>query len=113
MDKTITIPNNGIKFNTSISFKLGQFTLIAVMLLKEKIHWIRMGRLFFEMDSIGAKVVTYPIIVVIITAFHYAFAGMHFMFEFVMFLLNRKQFKGNMIKLHDKAFKTMLTFRNK
>ena len=80
-----------------------RITLIGVLFKKESIHWIRMGRLFAEMPSIGAKLITYPIIVLIITLFHYAFAGMHTLFEIIMYIINRRQFKFNMDNLYIKS----------
>lgn len=81
-------------------------TLLKIMFAKEKIHWARMCFLFDEMEGIGGKLITYPIIVIIISFFHYCFATMHFLFECVMFLFNHNQFKLNIVSLQKSVEKT-------
>ena len=85
-------------------------TLAQLLLKKEIVHWFRMRALFNEMDSIGAKLVTYPIIVAIITVFHYCFAGMHSLFEITMYFINREQFRLNMRNLYAKSDKVLKSF---
>lgn len=56
-----------------------------------------MRRLFKEMVGFGGKFIAYPIIVTIISIAHYAFALMHTLFEFSMWLFNKPQFRTNLI----------------
>ena len=85
-------------------------TLIELLFKKEIIHWLRMKVLFGEMEGIGAKLIAFPIIVSIITGFHYCFAGMHSLFEITMFFANRTQFRNNMKNLSVKSDKLLETF---
>lgn len=69
------------------------------MLEKEKIHWRRLKNLFKAIDSISGKLVSWPIIVVLVSIAHYCFAAMHFLFETYLYLFNRDQFELNMVSL--------------
>jgi hypothetical protein len=73
--------------------------LSKILLKKENIHWTRMFELKKEMIGAGGIVITYPIIIFILTISHYAFAGMHTAFEIYLFLFNQKQFELNMINI--------------
>jgi hypothetical protein len=73
--------------------------LISILTKKEQMHWSRMIRLKKEMIGIGGTLITYPIIVFILSISHYAFAGMHTGFEIYMYLFNRKQFELNMVNI--------------
>lgn len=64
-------------------------------------HWTRMKKLLNEMVGIGGKLITYPIVVFILSISHYAFASMHTGFEVFMFIFHRKQFKMNMVNLEN------------
>lgn len=78
-----------------------QITLLSIVLLKERIHWSRMGILWYEIGKdIGARFIAFPIIVILISISHYAFAFMHTAFETVLFFINKEQFKMNMKNVH-------------
>jgi len=76
--------------------------LISIMLKKEGKHWKAMKLLYKEMTDIGAKIISYPILVILISFFHYLFSSMHFLFESYLYLFNRKQFSKNLITLNKK-----------
>ena len=82
--------------------KIKNPTLLWLMYQKDLIHWKRMFDLFKEMDDLGSKYISYPIIVCIISAFHYMFAGMHLLFETYTWITNKKQFSKNMASLTEK-----------
>lgn len=82
-------------------------SLIGLMLKKEKVHWHRMNGLFYEMDDLGSKIISYPIIVILVSFFHYCFASMHFLFETYMFLFKKNQFLKNMEASHKKVNKAI------
>ena len=84
-----------------------KITLIQLLGLKEKIHWMRMKCLFGEMDDFGSIVIAYPILVILITICHYSFAIMHFFFESVMFFMNKEQFKSNLKKINESTNRTL------
>lgn len=69
---------------------------------KEKIHWNRMMLLFKKMDTFGAKIISYPIIVLIVSIGHYAFMSMHTSFELVLFFTNKCHFKKNLNTINNK-----------
>ncbi len=74
-------------------------TLLAIFGKKELIHWSRMKILFNEMEDFGGKFIAYPILVILLSFFHYCFSGMHLLFELFLYLFNRKQFKQNLKSL--------------
>lgn len=75
-------------------------SLLNITIKKEIIHRKRMGKLFKDMTGIGGIFIAYPLLVIIISLCHYAFAIMHTLFEFTLFIFNRKQFKENMNKIY-------------
>ena len=79
-----------------------KITLINLMWRKEKIHWHRMMLLFKKMDTIGAKIISYPIIVALVSIGHYAFMLMHTSFELVLYCTNKYHFKNNLITINNK-----------
>ena len=72
------------------------------MCQKDRIHYHRMKELFFEMDDLGSKFISFPIIFILITFFHYAFVGMHLLFEASLFLFANERFKLNVQTLANK-----------
>lgn len=88
-------------------------SLISLMYKKEKIHWSRTLSIYNEIDDIGGKVISYPILVLLVSFFHYCFAFMHMLFEVYMFIFNRKRFYVNMKESHKKADKKMLQMKPK
>ena len=70
-------------------------SLAKVTIKKEGVHWGRMGELFGEMEGIGGAVFAYPILVLIFSVCHYAYAFMHTSFEIYLFIFNRTQYKKN------------------
>jgi hypothetical protein len=78
---------------------------------KEKVHYTRMYDLFEEMDDIGSKFISYPILVILVSFFHYCFASMHFLFEVYMFIFNNSRFSQNMKISHKKVDKTLSEFK--
>ena len=75
------------------------------MIKKEKVHWKRTFGVYKEMDDIGGKMISFPIIIVLISLFHYCFAGMHLLFECTLFFTNKTRFRHNMAISHKKADK--------
>ncbi len=81
-----------------------KITLFKMMLIKEGKHWKLMKQLFSEMDDIGSKLISYPIIVVLVSFFHYLFSFAHFLFETVLFIFNKKQFQYNLNRFINKNY---------
>jgi len=81
--------------------------IFKVFFKKEKIHWKRMIKLFRELTGIGERIISFPILVVLISIFHYAFALMHFLFESVMFFSNKEQYKHNIAVIDRNLIKVM------
>ncbi len=81
--------------------------LFKVLYKKELIYWNRINLLFHDMEDIGSKIISYPIMVILLSIIHYCFIGMHFLFELFLYIFNRKQFNKNMnsliIKLYEKT----------
>lgn len=88
--------------------KVNKPTLLWLMWKKDLIHWKRMRELYKEMDDLGSRFISYPIIFLIISVFHYMFAGMHFMFETYTWITNKTQFRKNMKNLTEKLVKENL-----
>ena len=74
--------------------------LIKIIWLKEGVHWKRMGQLFKLVEGLLGTVLIYPFFVSLLSLFHYAFAGMHAMFEITMWMFNRNKFKRNMFEIY-------------
>lgn len=79
-----------------------KLTLLTIMWNKEKIHWSRMLKLFIKMDTFGAKIISYPIIVLLVSFGHYAFMFMHTSFELVLFFMNKPHFIKNLNTINNK-----------
>ena len=77
-------------------------TLAKIIWKKEQVHWDRMLEMIDAVSSIGGKIIAWPILVLLISAFHYAFAGMSILFETFMFFFYRGQFKMNMKNIYKK-----------
>ena len=71
--------------------------LLLILWRKEINHWKRMKNMFFAVKSIPGKLVSFPVCCLIITFFHYCFAGMHFLFETFLWIFKREQFNENML----------------
>lgn len=69
--------------------------LIKILLVKEKVHYKRMGKLFMELEDIGGKLIAYPIIFTLVTFFHYCFAFMHASFETFLYFYDKERFVVN------------------
>ncbi|MCK9575522.1 MAG: hypothetical protein WC979_02135 [Candidatus Pacearchaeota archaeon] len=81
-----------------------KITLLKIFLLKEFVHWLRMGKLWTEIGTdIGARFIAYPIIVILVSIFHYMFAFMHFAFETYLYISSREQFRQNLLKMEAKT----------
>ena len=72
--------------------------LIKVFYLKEVKHWKRTMTMRKKLSWVG-----FIIALIFITAGHYAFALMHFLFECFLWLVMRPQFKANIRKLYAQA----------
>ena len=83
-------------------------SLIDLMLKKELIHYKRMKELFYELDTVGGKLISFPIITFLVTISHYCFASMHFLFETYCYLFDKNQFEKNMLSSHKKINKIIL-----
>lgn len=64
-----------------------------------------MGRLFFEVENIGGKLIAYPIIFSLITFFHYCFAFMHTSFETFIYFYDKNRFILNVTNMENKLYK--------
>jgi len=82
-------------------------SLLTLMFKKEKLYFKKLRLLFREMDDFGSKYISYPIIVILVTFFHYCFATMHFLFELYLSFSNRTQFEQNMKMSHVRVDKKM------
>ena len=83
-------------------------TLIEIVLKKEVVHWKRMWQMFSIMEGVAGKLISYPIIVGLITVFHFAFAGMHLLFEIFMYIFFNEQFKQNIVNINQKLINRKL-----
>jgi len=88
-------------------------TLMKLMYKKENVHYKRMIDLFHEMNDFGEKFISYPIIVILVSFFHYCFAIMHFLFELYLSIFNKIQFKQNMEVSHKKVEATLQKMKTK
>ena len=71
--------------------------LLLKMIWKKEIkYWKRMSEVFKNIPGVGGKIISFPLIVILVTPFHYAFALMHAFFEFCLMFCNKKQFDKNM-----------------
>ena len=75
-----------------------KFNLIKIFLLKEKVFWKRTWAMHTKFNWF-AKFTAFPIALIVIAIFHYAFAFMHFMFECFLWIFIRGQFELNMRKM--------------
>ena len=73
--------------------------LIWILWQKEIKHWSRMFDMLGAIHSVSGKLISWPILSIIISFFRYCFAGMHFLFETFLFVFNREQFNENMRNL--------------
>lgn len=81
-----------------------KITLLRIFLMKEKIHWQRIGKLWLEMNwEIGGILVAFPIIAILVCFAHYAFSFMHTAFEIFMYFTKREQFNANMKNIYEKT----------
>ena len=77
-----------------------QYTkLIKILWIKEGKHWGRMGDMLKAINSLPGKIISWPILCVIISVFHYCFAVMHFLFETFLYFFNHNQYQRNMLNL--------------
>jgi hypothetical protein len=60
-----------------------------------------------------AKILGGTLITILVTIFHIIVATPHFLFECVMYLVNKDQFRANMINLKNEADKKLLEFKNR
>jgi len=73
-------------------------TLLEILWKKELIHWRRMKQVFGKFNWFG-KLIIAPLVVILVTLTHYAFALMHTMFELCLYAFARQAFKYNLQKL--------------
>lgn len=74
--------------------------LIRIMLIKEGVHYNRLFKVFKRIKGWAGKLISWPILFLTITFFHYCFASMHFLFETFLFLFKRGQYEENMKNLY-------------
>lgn len=77
--------------------------LFWILWRKEINYWVRMWELRKKISTVIGKIISWPILCILITPFHYAFSLAHFLFETFLFVTDRKQFEYN-IKEHAKKF---------
>jgi hypothetical protein len=73
-------------------------TYVEVLWKKEGVHWKRM-RTMLTKDFKGGGKILGLFVALIISIAHYAFAGMHTLYETALFFFNRKAFRANLMKL--------------
>jgi hypothetical protein len=88
-----------------------EINLIKLYLLKERVHWKRIKIGFMIFNNWFAKILGGGLLTLGITLFHYIFSIPHFIFECIMYYLNRHQFKLNMVNLHNDATKKMVEYK--
>ena len=69
--------------------------LIKVFGRKEAIFWKRTWSMKKQLNWIGFRIA-----LIFITLAHYAFVIMHFLFECLLFIIMRPQFKANINKMY-------------
>ena len=79
--------------------------LLRVIVKSESIHYSRIWKLLWKIDSWSGRVVAWPIIAILVTVFHYLFSGMHTLFEITLMVFKPQQFDNNMIALEKKYSK--------
>lgn len=79
------------------------WNLIRIMASKEKVHYTRLFKVFNKIKGWAGKFISWPILFVTITFFHYCFATMHFLFETFLFIFKREQYNSNMKLFLSKA----------
>jgi len=80
--------------------------LLRILLIKESIHYKRLYKCLGDIHTVAGKIVSWPIICLVITFFHYCFATMHLLFETFLFLFKREQFNVNVVNLEKKLKRT-------
>jgi hypothetical protein len=87
--------------------------LIRVFALKERLHWIRIFKGLDKFNGIIAKILGWGLLSIFITIFHYIFAFPHFIFECMMYIFVKGQFKVNMKNLHADTLKKIEAYKAK
>lgn len=72
--------------------------------MKSKGHWKRMKQMWSDVGSeLGAKLIAYPIMVLLISFIYYfCFTMMYTLFEVGLFIFKRDMFRVNMSKTYQK-----------
>jgi len=75
-----------------------KFNLMKAFLLKEGVFWKRTWLMHTKFGWIS-KFLVFPLALILISLFHYAFAFMHFGFECFLYVAHRGQFQINLNKM--------------
>jgi len=73
-------------------------TYLSVVIHKEKVHWKRMRTVMGEFKGVIAKFFGILVIIALCIS-HYAFMGMHTLYETALYFFNRPAFRANLFKL--------------
>jgi len=73
-------------------------TYVEVLWKKECIHRKRMKTMMTKEFKGSTKIAGF-FVALILTLVHYAYAGMHTLYETALFIFNRKAFRANLMKL--------------
>lgn len=73
-------------------------TYVQVLWKKEGVHWKRMWTMLSK-EFKGVTKIAGLLVAIILTIIHYAYAGMHTLYETALFIFNRKAFRANLMKL--------------
>jgi len=90
-----------------------KITVLKLLFIKEGIHWDRMSILWNIVGKdIGARFIAYPIMVILITISHYAFAGMHTLLDIYLFFFKNEQLRMNIKFIYKKTLSTKASVQN-
>lgn len=95
------------KFGKKSEKNINKKNLIKIIYKKEKVHYKRMKLLFLEMENVQQKIISFPLLFIFVSIFRYAFALMHYTFEFLLFFVNKDQYKQNIKNINSKTNATI------
>lgn len=87
-------------------------TVLRLLWIKEGIHWNRMSILWKIVGKdVGARFISYPIMVVLVSLSHYAFAGMHTLLDIYLFFFKRNILRKNVMFIYKKTINVAISVR--
>lgn len=76
------------------------YTLFGTMIRKLKSHFKGLKQLRKKFNGFIGNWIAWPLISILLSIGLFFPAAMHFLFESVLFIFNRKQFKRNLVKIN-------------